>query len=387
MVNLFQSNAEDFQYILDSLGQTVQINNQPVNAVISNSTLSTDTDDKKISTLTAISRGDRVHFNNEDWIILSEVNGQRNGRYRAYMRVSDYSIKFNFQGMVKAFPTIVDGKVFDVETGQYMPLPNSKILVTLQENQETLLITVGQRFIKMGRAWAVEGIDRTQKGLLILWCKQDQFNEAVDDIENEIADAGSYVYALDITNTDTTIQKDSTLELNVSVTLNGQVVTDKTVVFSSSDSNIATVDENGLITARNTGSVTITAQLADKTEVKDTILLTVEEVPSASFSIMITSTSSKPNEIDVGGYSKTYNANVYKGNKNITDGSQPVTWAIYADNQTSSTTRAVITSQNGTSCTVKSNDNYDQGYVQLKATLKSDNSVTAWYRINIVSLW
>lgn len=314
---------------------------------------------------------------------MSEVNGQRSGRYRAYMRVCDYPIKFNFQGMVKAFPTIVDGKVFDVETGQYMPLPNSKILVTLQENQETLLITVGQRFIKMGRAWAVEGIDRTQKGLLILWCKQDQFNEAVDDIENEIADAGSYVYALDITNTDTTIQKDSTLELNVSVTLNGQVVTDKTVVFSSSDSNIATVDENGLITARNTGSVTITAQLADKTEVKDTILLTVEEIP-ASFSVTITSTNSIPTEIK-NGQSKTYNAEVRVGSTLITDGSQSVTWSLYADNQSSTTTLATVTSQSGTSCTVK-NNNANSGYVQLKATLNSDPSVISWYRIQMKSL-
>ncbi|MDH4619960.1 MULTISPECIES: Ig-like domain-containing protein [Brevibacillus] len=383
MVNIFQSNPDDYQYILDTLGQDVLINNQPVKAIFSNSTLSTDVDDKKISTLTAISRGDIVHYNNEDWIILSEVNGQRNGRYRAYMRVSDYSIKFNFQGMVKAFPTIVDGKVFDVETGQYMTLPNSKILVTLQESQETLLITVGQRFIKMGRAWAVEGIDRTQKGLLILWCKQDQFNEAVDDIENEIADAGSYVYALDITNTDTTIQKDSTLELNVSVTLNGQVVTDKTVVFSSSDSNIATVDENGLITARNTGSVTITAQLADKTEVKDTILLTVEEIP-ASFSVTITSTNSIPTEIK-NGQSKTYNAEVRVGSTLITDGSQPVTWSLYADNQSSTTTLATVTSQSGTSCTVK-NNNANSGYVQLKATLNSDPSVFSWYRIQMKSL-
>lgn len=387
MVNLFQSNAYDFKYILDSLGQDVLLNNQTVKAVISNTKLSTDVDDKKISTLTTISRGDIVHFNNEDWIILSEVNGQRSGRYRAYMRVCDYPIKFNFQGIVKQFPTIVDGKVFDVEIGQFMTLPNSKILVTLQENNETLLIAVGQRFIKMGRAWVVEGIDRTEKGLLKLWCKQDQFNDAVDDRENEIADAKKYVYALDITNTETTIQLGNTLQLNVATTLNGKTVSGMVIIYSSDDTNIATVDSSGLITMVNAGTVIITAQLADKPDVKDTIILTIEEVPSASFSIMITSTSSKPNEIDVGGYSKTYNANVYKGNTNITDGSQPVTWAIYADNQTSSTTRAVITSQNGTSCTVKSNDNYDQGYVQLKATLKSDNSVTAWYRINIVSLW
>ncbi|WP_414852368.1 hypothetical protein [Brevibacillus sp. IT-7CA2] len=87
MINLFVSNKEDFQFILDHLGKDVLINNQPVKAAISNSPLSTDVDDKIISTLAAISRGDIVHYNNEDWIILSEVNGQRYGRYRAYIRM------------------------------------------------------------------------------------------------------------------------------------------------------------------------------------------------------------------------------------------------------------------------------------------------------------
>lgn len=383
MINLFQSNPDDFQYILDTIGQDVQINNQSVKVVISNTTLSTDVDDKKISTLTPIERGDIVHYNNEDWLIISEVNGQRNGRYRAFMRVCDYPIKFNFQGDVKSFPSIIDGKVFDVETGQYMTLPNSKILVTLQENEETLQIVVGQRFIKMGRAWEVEAIDRTEKGLLRLWCKEDQFNDAVDDKKNEIANAGSWVYTVDITNSDTSITEGNTLQLNVSVTLNGQSVTDKTVVYSSSDSNIATVDANGLVTAVNSGSVTITAQLADKPEVKDTLSLTVEDVP-VSYSVTITSANSTPTELK-NGQSKTYNANVYRGSTQITDGSQPVTWAIYADNQTSTTTLATITSQNGSSCTVK-NNNANSGYVQLKATLNSDSSIVCWYRIQMKSL-
>lgn len=73
MINLFEGNPDDFHYIFDSIGQDVLINNQTVTVVISNTTLSTDVDDKKISTLTPIKRGDLVRFNKEDWIILSEV--------------------------------------------------------------------------------------------------------------------------------------------------------------------------------------------------------------------------------------------------------------------------------------------------------------------------
>lgn len=374
MVNLFQSNPDDFQYILDTLGRDVLINNRSVRAVISNTTLSTDVDDKKISTLTPIQRGYLVHYNDEDWLIISEVNGQRSGRYRAFMRVCDYRIKFNFTGTVKEFPAIVDGKVFDVETGQFMTLPNSKILVTLQENEETLQIVVGQRFIKMGRAWAVEALDRTQKGLMILWCKQDQFNDAVDDKENEIADAKKWVYALDITNTETTIQINNTLQLTVSITLNGQVVNDKTVMYSTSDSNIATVDANGLITAINTGSVTITAQLADNPTVQDAISLTVEDLPRDNYALTINGDT-----FVTKGYSKTWTASLTNNGQPVT--MKPATWSLTSTSG-GTTNLATITSQSSESVTVKGNN---LGYVKLVCQL-NDGSLSAEKQIQVKSL-
>lgn len=374
MINLLQSNTDDYQYILDSLGQTVQINNQQVKAVIANSTLSIDVDDKKISTLTPITRGDIVHYNNGDWIVLSQVNGQRNGRYRAYMRVSDYMIKFNFQGDVKQFPSIVDGKVFDVETGQYMTLPASKILVSMQENEDTLQITVGQRFIKMGKAWAVEALDRTEKGLLRLWCKQDQFNDATDDRENEIADAKKWVYVVDITNTETTIQKDNTLQLTVSVSLNGQVVNNKTVLYSTSDSDIATVDANGLITAINIGSVTVTAQLADNPIVHDTISLTVEEMPKDNYALAINGDTSVTK-----GYSKTWTASLTNNGQPVA--MKPATWLVTSTSG-GTTNLATITSQTSESVTVKG-DNL--GYVKLVCQL-NDGSLSAEKQIQVKSL-
>lgn len=63
-----------------------------------------------------------------------------------------------------------------------------------------------------------------------------------------------------------------------------------------------------------------------------------------------------------------------------------VKWEIYADDKISSTTLAVITAQNSSACTVK-NNNSTSGYVQLKATLVSDETVFAWYRIQMKGLY
>jgi hypothetical protein len=317
-----------------------------------------------------------VRLNDEDWLIISEVNGQRSGRYRAFMRVCDYRVKFNFTGIVNEFPAIVDGRVFDVDTGQYMTLPASKIVVTMQENQETLQIRVGQRFIKMGRAWAVEAIDRTEKGLLRLWCKEEQFNTAVDDIENEIADARKWVYALDITNTETSIQQGYTLQLNVSVTLNGNVVTDKTVIYSSSDPNIATVDENGLVMAVNTGFVTITVELAEKSDIRDTILLSVEAVQQDNLALTIVG---DPDMRIM--QTKTWNAVLTNNGQQVS--MQPATWSI-ANTTGGTTDLATILSQTNESCTLKANDS-KTGYFKLVCTL-NDGSLAAEKQIRIKSL-
>jgi hypothetical protein len=379
MINLFQTNPDDIQYIFDILGQDVLVNNHSVRAVITNTPINQistaiDYDDKKISTLHPIKCGDLVHFCDEDWLIISEINGQRYSKYKGIMRVCDYRIKFNFQGIVKEFPAIVDGRVFDVETGKYMTLPASKIVVTLQENQETLQIDVGQRFIKMGNGWRVEAIDRTEKGLLKLWCKQDQINDSVDDIENEIADAKKYVYAVDIINSDTSISVGDTLQLNVSVTLNGQTVTDKTVIYTSSDLDIATVDANGFVTGVDVGSVTITAQLAETPDVKDIITLSVEQSTQDNYVLTIIGESEIKRT-----QTKTWTAVLTNNGQQVT--MKPATWSV-TTTAGGITNLVSIVSQTSESCTLKANET---GYVKLICTL-NDGSLSAEMEIRVKGL-
>ncbi|WP_322922153.1 Ig-like domain-containing protein [Paenibacillus campi] len=69
---------------------------------------------------------------------------------------------------------------------------------------------------------------------------------------------------------------------------------------------------------------------------------------------------------------------------------EDVTWSLFADNQTNTTNKATIQSFTGTSVTLKAatvSSSVPAGYFQLKATLKSDNSIVAWYRIQLKSLF
>lgn len=372
--NLFQP-ITDFEYILQSIGKTVTVNDVPIQAVITNaSNPKNPYDEKFISTLAEIKRGDLINYNSADWLVVNQISDMRYGtKYKGLMRKCEYEINFNFEGNVLTFPVLIDSKIFNVTEDKYFLLPDGTILVTLQENEETKNISIDQRFIKLGFAWKISGIDRTQKGLIILTCDQDQFN-IDDDIENEIADYGAYTYSVVINNADPiTLNIEDTLQLDVTVTKNGIPIENPSLIYSSSNENICTVSSTGEITAISEGTAEITVSLDNEYySASDTISINVEEQISDNFSIQIIGDDSI-----MFGSSKTYTAKFYNNGVEVFD--QTGTWSV-------SNGYASITSQTGTSCIVKAGST-DGVYFNLICTLDSDPNVTAVKTIYIEGWW
>lgn len=266
------NNTEGFKYLLNSAGQDILINNVSARALITNTNVNQNNDIRKITTLDKIERGFLIDYDGYKWLVVSEVNGQRYNKFKGLIQRSNYNVKFNFDGNVKEFPCIIDGQVFDVQSGQYIMLPTGKILVTMQENNNTLAITINQRFIKMGSPWKITGIDRTKRGLITLSCDIDQFAPD-DDKENEIANVVSYTLAFsDI----------SPIEINIGDTYQTNIVMQKNgtsttfPVFYSSDNGNVSVDANGLLTANIEGSSVITVAKADNPSVFATLDVTAK---------------------------------------------------------------------------------------------------------------
>lgn len=277
-VNIFQIPSDDIDYLFDHVGVNVHVNDIPTRAIITNTKVQTLADDRNITTLTPIKRGDLVDYLGDKWIIVSEVAGIRYGKYKGIMRQIEYDIKFNFNGDIKEFPTFVDSRVFDIQDDRYVTLPSGTILVTMQENDDTLGIKEKQRFIKMGKAWEVAGVDRTQKGLIILTAEITAFSES-DNIEDEIADYYDYIDRYEITILDSepiALVNAQTYQLNVEVKKNGFADESVPLTYISNDTSIATVGDNGLITAGSSGYGTIRVEKADDPSVFDSIGVSVE---------------------------------------------------------------------------------------------------------------
>lgn len=362
MINLFESNTDDFSFLLEQMGKDITINDNPVRALISNTNLNDNYDDKKISSTSPLRRGDVVNFNEKKYLIISEVNDQRFGHYKAIMRFLPHRIIVNSESRFYTLDCYINTSDLGITSDKVLTLADGEITVNCSNLTIDSDLKLDARFLLNGGAWRCTGIDDFSKpGTVALTCTKDSILPS-DDLVNGIA--GGLGITVDITNGDFEVIIGSTYQLTWTSTDNAPVR------FVSSDESIATVDASGLVTGLTAGSVTITASHNQLEHIKDSVSVTVKDVP-LSYTVTITS-SSTPGEITKS-RTKTYTVIVNRGTDVVTD--QPVTWQITADDQVSTTTFAKITSQTGSSCVVSGDA---LGYVQLKAALVSDPSVFTW---------
>jgi hypothetical protein len=388
IMNVFGISEHQFLYMLyfSGAGDDILINDNPeikkgmINNVCFSANLRFDTV-KSMITNTEVKRGDlitvKLYGKTEKWLVLSD-NLRSRDYYKVIMQKCNHNIKFNFEGTVKEFSCVADSKVFDIETNQFLSVPSGKIVVTMQDNPDSDNITIGQRFIKMKNAWKVTGIDRTKNGLLMLYCDLDTFATS-DDLVNEIANAGDYIYTLEITNGETaSIQEGSTLQLNAQVKLNDNTV-EKEVIYSSDNTSIATVDASGLVTAIGAGECIITASLAENPNVYDTITIVVSALPQHNYSVTISGNTSI-----VKGKTATYTATFTDNGQVITETSE---FWLTADDGVSTTTLATITSQDpvNNTCVVTAGNTI--GYVKLWVKNTAGTIVSQPYRIQIRNIF
>ncbi|HZK70995.1 MAG TPA: hypothetical protein VFD03_05675, partial [Clostridia bacterium] len=331
-------------------------------------------DDKIIRCKCQVKTGDIIEYNNLKYIIISQIDKNVNS-YKAKIRKCNYSIAFNFNGNIKWFDALIETKVMDTDSNQYMTLAAGKIKVSLQDNANSRDIILSKRFINTGRAWEVAGIDKASKGLIILTADLTA-TITDDDLVNEIADRWKFeivhTYVLNINNgAAMNVSLNDIAQLNIILTDNGIAMNPlPALTFLSSDSNIVAVDNNGKLMGINPGNATITCQMINNTSVLDTIDISVVEIISHSYTINVTGLIT----IKVS-KTQSYVAHFYDNGIETFDKS--VVWSIKNQDGTTAVAYAWITSSTGNSVSITAvtSSTYANKYVVLKATLADDETV------------
>jgi len=343
-------------------------------------------DDKLIRCKCQIKTGDIIEYNNLKYIIISQIDKEENS-YRARMRKCSYRIAFNWSGNIKWFDCLEESKVFDVTSGTYISYASGNIYVTVQNNFDTRNIGINQKFYVTNQPFKVTGIDKSQEGLIKLNCVLDFISTEYDDVENNIVDRWRYetahTYTLAINNGDAAnVLLNDIILLNVKVTDNGITVANPVVTFTSSDSNIVSVDNAGKVMGIASGQGIITAKLTYHEAISDSITITTVETLTHSYTINLTgSTTIKL------GQSQSYVANIYDNGSEVFD--ESVVWSVRNQDGTTSPAYASITSSTGNSVTIKaiSTSTYANRYIVLKATLSDDETVFKEFTVQLKSLF
>ena len=385
---------DQFNHFIEREGIKFKVNNtNQIKGLIKEIEDNTDNDEKYIFTpLDTIKQGDKVELLNQTWLVTKKDINFNEIYEKGTISLVNFDVIFNFNGTLISLPSVVQSQFQKMNSGQFITLYEGKSIITMKDTPEARRVSLNQRFLNQNRAWVVNGIDQTRKGILIFSCELDTISEN-DDVENNIVDRWLYEtrheYTIAITQGD--ILNVNLGELNsitVAVSDFGVVLTENIppYEFISSDESILTVNGSGEITTVALGSASVLVRLVDKPLITDSIDIIVNEAPILdNFTIEITSSNGVTNALKLG-QSLTYTANIKNNGSIVTD--KTVLWAL-SNNDGSSTAYASIQNQTGTTILIKasSTSSYVGKYLTLKATLSDDNLIESSIQIQIKSVF
>jgi hypothetical protein len=144
------------------------------------------------------------------------------------------------------------------------------------------------------------------------------------------------------------------------------------VIFEMENTQIATIDSAGNMTAISIGNTTVTCKLKDTPSISASCSLQLVKEIVKEYTITLTYTST---ELYIGGLARTFTAKVLYGGVQVSD--KTVLWNVTNTSGGSATTMVTLTDKGNNSCTLSAKDEYDYigENVILTAYLSDDSNV------------
>lgn len=183
---MFQPNQSDLQFLFESVGETILINDVEQRGIISNSPIS-EYEQRYLHTLERLNRGDIIEYSNEKYLTISESVSKRGGKYKALIRHCNVILEVEGEtervllgydsygkpiykdvaGEPILVPSIIDNKSFSI-SGDQLQVANNQIIVIVQDNEINKgKLVVNYEFAFEG-TYKVVHRDFTKSGLIII---------------------------------------------------------------------------------------------------------------------------------------------------------------------------------------------------------------------------
>lgn len=323
-----------------------------------------------------VSTGSIIEWDSDYWIIVSNIDDL--GAYKSASMVKcNNTLSFYSPSTltIHSIPCYIDSNVrlysMGAEDSKYISIPDSSIIVRVANTTITAEIERNDIFLlsNIDNYKIVDINSVIEPGLIVFkmeWCAEEQ-------------EIPVHNYTISILNGSTAIiAKNNTLQLNTLVTDNSIEVLSPIITYTSSDEDIATVSNDGIISCLAVGSATISVTYKS---VSSNIELTVqEEVIPDNYTVNITGVNSIKFNSSI-----TLTATIF--NNGIIDGTKSVIWGVFNQDGTDDTYVSIV-SETGNSIDLKAtNSAYINKYVVVQARKLYDALVCDEHVIQIKSLF
>lgn len=209
----------------------------------------------------SIRQGEYIHWNGDIWICLGVDKQYDNKQKGLIYQCLESTMNWVDQDGYHSFPFWSQSKVLrdPLSDGRAISLVEDTLEVFMQKNEETLTIKENLRFaFGVDSVFRViERIDFAIDNTIKVIMKKDE-RRPNDDFVNGIAENTLIEVSIESTNVDGDISSQE--QLSGAIMIDGVEDNTKTLIWSSSDESVVTVDENGLLTFISIGVSTITAE-------------------------------------------------------------------------------------------------------------------------------
>ncbi|MBV4427594.1 Ig-like domain-containing protein [Clostridium tyrobutyricum] len=331
-------------------------------------------DQKYFITSATLKQGDIISNNNINYLIITK-NENINDVYDLYtIEKCNYNINFIFNNIVFPQYAIITNQTTGVN-GEIITVPANQILVVVQDNNFTNQIKVDDVFIKFKHRWQITGVDYTKDGILTVYANQVA-NHEKDDLINEIPEgAATYNPIVSATPNPLNVNVNNTIQITATVSNNGVNVENPTLIYTSNNKDIATVDNTGLVTgvAEGNANITISYVGIDGNTYNTTVATTVEESAPDVIEIVLTD----ENEDNFNIYSNIENIVHVKLLVNgVEDNTATFNFSIKNDTEGLPYQTVTLSNITSNSCQLNPNTHHQYGISTLTVTLQRDTTIT-----------